>query len=124
MHSSAASSCSLITVGLHTDRGKIEVEGTLYHQDPRLVGIDGLRLEAVLDGLLLVYSNMDVPGVIGRIGTMLGKNNVNIAGMQLGRQQRGGRAVSIVNVDDPIPAPVLEEIRRMPNIVYAKLVRV
>lgn len=115
---------SLITVGLHTDRGKSEVEGTLYHQDPRLVGIDGLRLEAVLDGLLLVYSNMDVPGVIGRIGSMLGKNNVNIAGMQLGRQQRGGRAVSIVNVDDPIPAPVLEEIRRMPNIVYAKLVRV
>jgi D-3-phosphoglycerate dehydrogenase len=115
---------SLITVGLHTDRGRSEVEGTLYHHDPRLVGIDGLRLEAVLDGLLLVYSNMDVPGVIGRIGTMLGKNNVNIAGMQLGRQQRGGRAVSIVNVDDPIPAPVLEEIRRMPNIVYAKLVRV
>ncbi|HSB72429.1 MAG TPA: phosphoglycerate dehydrogenase [Candidatus Methylomirabilis sp.] len=115
---------SLISVGLHTDRGKTEVEGTLYSQDPRLVAIDGLRLESVLDGLLLVYSNMDVPGVIGRIGTLLGRNNVNIAGMQLGRQQRGGRAVSIVNVDDPIPAPVLEEIRRMPNIVYAKLVRV
>ncbi len=115
---------SLITVGLHTDRGKAEVEGTLYHQEPRLVGIDGLRLEAVLDGLLLVYSNMDVPGVIGRIGTLLGKNNVNIAGMQLGRQQRGGRAVSVVEVDDPIPGPVLDEIRRMPDIVYAKLVRV
>ena len=70
-----------------------------------------------------VYANLDVPGVIGRIGTLLGGHNVNIAGMQLGRQQRGGRAISAVNVDDPIPAPVLEEIRRLPNIVFAKLVR-
>jgi D-3-phosphoglycerate dehydrogenase len=67
---------------------------------------------------------MDVPGVIGRIGMLLGRNGVNIAGMQLGRQQRGGRAVAVVNVDDPVPGPVLEEIRRIPNIVYAKLVRV
>jgi D-3-phosphoglycerate dehydrogenase len=81
-------------------------------------------VEAVLDGLLLIYSNMDVPGVIGRIGTMLGQHGVNIAGMQLGRQERGGRAVAVVNVDDAIPEPVLEEIRRIPNIVYAKAVRV
>jgi D-3-phosphoglycerate dehydrogenase len=73
---------------------------------------------------MLVFSNLDVPGVIGRMGTLLGQNSVNIAGMQLGRERRGGRAVSIVNVDDPIPAPVLDEIRRMPNIVYAKLVRI
>jgi len=88
------------------------------------VELDGFRVEAVLDGLLLIYSNMDVPGVIGKIGTLLGQNNVNIAGMQLGRQQRGGRAVSVVNVDDPIPLPVLDKIRRIPNIVYAKSVRV
>ncbi len=116
---------SLITVALQTDRGKTETAGTLFsRQDPRVVDIDGLRLEAVLDGYLLVFSNLDVPGVIGRIGTLLGQGGVNIAGMQLGRERRGGRAVSIVNVDDPIPAPVLDEIRRMPNIVYAKLVRV
>ena len=116
---------SLITVALQTDRSKSEVAGTLFSRhDPRVVDIDGLRLEAVLEGYLLVFSNLDVPGVIGRIGTLLGQNNVNIAGMQLGRERRGGRAVSVVNVDDPIPGPVLEEIRRMPNIVYAKLVRV
>jgi D-3-phosphoglycerate dehydrogenase len=116
---------SLIVVTLFTDRGKSEVAGTLYGQkDPRLVQIDGFRVEAVLDGLLLIYSNMDVPGVIGRIGTMLGQHGVNIAGMQLGRQERGGRAVAVVNVDDAIPEPVLEEIRRIPNIVYAKAVRV
>jgi D-3-phosphoglycerate dehydrogenase len=99
--------------------------GTLFsRQDPRVVDIDGFRLEAVLDGYMLVFSNLDVPGVIGKIGTLLGQNGVNIAGMQLGREKQGGRAVSIVNVDDPIPGPVLEEIRRIPNIVYAKLVRV
>jgi D-3-phosphoglycerate dehydrogenase len=116
---------SLISVTLFTDRGKTEVAGTLYGQrDPRLVQIDGFRVEAVLDGLLLIYSNMDVPGVIGRIGTMLGQHGVNIAGMQLGRQERGGRAVAVVNVDDTIPGPVLDEIRHIPNIVYAKAVRV
>ncbi|HSC70830.1 MAG TPA: phosphoglycerate dehydrogenase [Candidatus Methylomirabilis sp.] len=116
---------SLITINLQTDRGKLQTAGTLYsRQDPRVVDIDGFRLEALLEGYMLVFSNLDVPGVIGRIGTMLGQNHVNIAGMQLGRERRGGRAVSIVNVDDPIPVAVLEEIRRIPNIVYAKLVRV
>ncbi len=115
---------SLITITLQTDRGKTETAGTLFsRQDPRVVEIDGFRLEAVLDGYMLIFSNLDVPGVIGRIGTLLGQNNVNIAGMQLGREKRGGRAVSIVNVDDPIPGPVLGEIRQMPNVVYAKLVR-
>jgi D-3-phosphoglycerate dehydrogenase len=116
---------SLITITLQTDRGTTGMAGTLFsRQDPRVVDIDGFRLEAVLDGYMLVFSNLDVPGVIGKIGTLLGQNGVNIAGMQLGREKQGGRAVSIVNVDDPIPGPVLEEIRRIPNIVYAKLVRV
>lgn len=116
---------SQITVTLQTDRGKTETAGTLFsRQDPRVVDIDGFRLEGVLDGYMLVFSNIDVPGVIGRIGTLLGQNSVNIAGMQLGREKRGGRAVSIVNVDDPIPGPVLDEIRRIPNIVYAKFVHV
>jgi D-3-phosphoglycerate dehydrogenase len=116
---------SQITVTLQTDRGATQTAGTLFsRQDPRVVDIDGFRLEAILDGYMLVFSNNDVPGVIGRIGTLLGQNNVNIAGMQLGREKRGGRAVSIVNVDDPIPGPVLDEIRRIPNIVYAKLVHV
>ena len=116
---------SLITITLQTDLEKTDTAGTLFsRQDPRVVDIDGFRLEAVLDGYMLVFSNIDVPGVIGQIGTLLGQNNVNIAGMQLGREKRGGRAVSIVNVDDPIPAGVLDEIRRIPNIVYAKLVHV
>jgi D-3-phosphoglycerate dehydrogenase len=115
---------SLITVGIRTDRGTSEVAGTLFsHREPRVVRINEFRLEAIPEGYLLIFSNLDVPGVIGTIGTLLGKNQVNIAGMQLGRERPGGRAVSVVNVDAPIPTHVLEEIRRLPNIVFVKLVK-
>jgi len=115
---------SLITVAVKSDRGTSEVAGTLFsHREPRVVRINEFRLEAIPEGYLLIFSNLDVPGVIGTIGTLLGKNQVNIAGMQLGRERPGGRAVSVVNVDAPIPTHVLEEIRRLPNIVFVKLVK-
>jgi len=115
---------SLITVAVRSDRGTSEVAGTLFsRREPRVVRIDEFRLEAIPEGYLLIFSNLDVPGVIGTIGTLLGKHQVNIAGMSLGRERPGGRAVSVVNVDTPIPAHVLEEIRRLPNIVFVKLVK-
>ncbi|MFQ5840704.1 MAG: NAD(P)-dependent oxidoreductase, partial [Candidatus Methylomirabilales bacterium] len=116
---------SLITVTIQTDKGQTVVAGTLFGgREPRVVRIDEFALEAIPDGYLLIFSNLDVPGIIGRIGTLLGKYQVNIAGMQLGRQRPGGRAVSVVNVDSAISPEILEEIRQMPNIVYAKLVKV
>ncbi len=116
---------SLLTVAVGTDRGESAVAGTLFNRrEPRVVRIDEFRLEAPAEGYMLIFSNQDVPGVIGRIGTVLGRNQVNIAGMHLGRERQGGRAVSIVNVDSTIPGPVLDEIRRMSDIVYAKLVHV
>ena len=115
---------SLVSAGLRTDKGEWQVAGTLFHKrEPRIVRIDGYRLEAVPSGWMLVFSNLDVPGVIGRIGTLCGRHKINIAGMQLGRERRGGRAVAILNVDDPIAEPVLEEIRALPDIVSAKLVK-
>ncbi|HUF90731.1 MAG TPA: ACT domain-containing protein, partial [Candidatus Limnocylindria bacterium] len=79
--------------------------------------------EAVPQGWMLVFANLDVPGVIGRIGTLCGRHQINIAGMQLGRERRGGRAVSILNLDDPMPAAALEELRALPDIVSARLVK-
>ncbi|MBI4608420.1 MAG: phosphoglycerate dehydrogenase [Candidatus Rokubacteria bacterium] len=115
---------SLVTAELTTDKGAWRVAGTLFHKrEPRIVRIDGYPLEAVPSGWMLVFSNLDVPGVIGRIGTLCGRHRINIAGMQLGRERRGGRAVSILNLDDPVPEPVLAEIRAMPDIVFAKLVK-
>jgi D-3-phosphoglycerate dehydrogenase len=115
---------SLLGAALVTDRGEWSVAGALFKgREPRLVRIDGYPLEALPQGWMLVYSNLDVPGVVGRIGTLLGRHQINIAGMQLGRERRGGRAVSILNLDDPVPEPVLREIRAMPDIVLAKLVK-
>jgi D-3-phosphoglycerate dehydrogenase len=115
---------SLIAAELVTDKGTWRVAGTLFHKrEPRIVRIDGYPLEALPSGWMLIFSNLDVPGVIGRIGTLCGRHQVNIAGMQLGRERRGGRAVSILNLDDPVPEPVLAEIRAMPDIVFAKLIK-
>ena len=115
---------SLVSAGLRTDRGVVSVDGTVFFKrEPRFVRVDGYSLEALPQGWILVFANLDVPGVIGRIGTLCGRHGINIAGMQLGRERRGGRAVSLLNLDDPMPPAALEEIRAMPDIVLAKLVR-
>jgi D-3-phosphoglycerate dehydrogenase len=122
--SESAGYASLLTAELSTDRGVSSVAGSLFNrQEPRFVAIDGFALEAVPHGFMLVFANQDVPGVVGRIGTLCGRHGINIAGMQLGRERRGGRAVSILNLDDPIPPAALEEIRAMPDIVSARMVR-
>jgi D-3-phosphoglycerate dehydrogenase / 2-oxoglutarate reductase len=119
----SAAYSSLLTAELRTDRGVSSVAGTLFHGEPRFVAIDGFSLEAVPQGFMLVFANQDVPGVVGRIGTLCGRHGINIAGMQLGRERRGGRAVSILNLDDPMPPAALDEIRAMPDIVVARLVK-
>ena len=73
---------------------------------------------------MLFMHNSDVPGIIGQIGTILGRNNINIAGMSFGRESKGGKAVSVLNIDSDVPKKVLEEIRKSPNIFGAKLVKV
>ena len=115
---------SLVSAELRTDRGVVSVDGTMFFKrEPRFVRVDGYSLEALPQGWILVFANLDVPGVIGRIGTLCGRHGINIAGMQLGRERRGGRAVSLLNLDDPMPPAALDEIRAMPDIVLAKLVK-
>jgi D-3-phosphoglycerate dehydrogenase len=115
---------SLVAAELATDSGSWQVAGTVVHRrEPRLVQVDGFRLEAPLSGWILVLTNDDVPGAIGRIGTLLGAHAVNIAGMQLGREAPGGRAVSLLELDGPAPDPVLAQLRALPGIRSATLVR-
>jgi D-3-phosphoglycerate dehydrogenase len=88
-----------------------------------------MDIEAPLEGSLLVCRNLDVPGVIGNIGTVLGQQGVNIANFALGRQrnreQNEGplKALSVVQVDEPVGAEVLEALARIPNLLQARLVR-
>ena len=87
----------------------------------RLVRLDGFHLEAAPEGYILLLENRDVPGVVGRVGTLLGKGQVNIAGLQLGREKVGGRALSLFQIDEPVPEAVLVELRQAPEILSARL---
>jgi D-3-phosphoglycerate dehydrogenase len=101
-------------------------EGTVLHDgSPRVLQIEGIPLEAQLEGTILYLRNRDEPGVIGQVGTTLGKHGVNIATFALGRReaQRGAEAVSLVRIDGEVSAAILEPIRAITAITEAKLLR-
>ena len=117
---------SLLSLKLHTDAGERWVEGTVFEPDSlRLVAVQGIEVEAPLSGTLLIVSNDDQPGVIGDVGTILGRHRVNIANFALGR--RGSGAIGIVNVDEEAGSAALneavEDIRQVPAIKEAWVVR-
>lgn len=99
-------------------------EGTVLHDgSPRAINIDGIALEAQLEGTVLYLRNNDEPGVIGYIGTTLGKHGVNIATFALGRREasRGAEAVSLVRLDGEVTAAILEPILANTAITQARL---
>ena len=118
---------NLLSVKLQTSDGERWVEGTVFEPGvPRLASVDGVEIEAPLDGTLIIITNEDRPGVIGEIGTILGRNRVNIASFSLGREERG--AVGVVKVDAPAAADAslqksVEEIRQAGAIRSVSLVR-
>ncbi len=89
---------------------------------PRLLEIDGIQVEAPLEGNVIYLRNLDVPGVVGRVGTVLGQHNVNIANFSLGRGPES-KAVAVVQVDGDIPEKVLEALRGIETILLAKAIR-
>ena len=101
-------------------------EGTVLHDGtPRLLVMEGIPLEAQLEGTILYLRNRDEPGVIGQVGTTLGKLGVNIATFALGRREavRGAEAAALVRVDGAVSPSILEPIRAIPAITEAKLLR-
>jgi D-3-phosphoglycerate dehydrogenase len=102
------------------------IEGTVLHDGtPRVLQIGGIPVEAQLQGTILYLRNRDEPGVIGQVGSTLGKQGVNIATFALGRkdESRGAEAVSLVRLDGEVSAAILEPIRQIPAITEAKLLR-
>lgn len=115
---------NLISIEIETDKAKLNVEGTLFTKvDPRIAKIGGFYVDASPTGYMLVISNKDVPGIIGEIGTLIGKNKINIAGMSFGRETPGGKAITVLNVDSVVPKDVLAQIKSAKNIFDAKLVK-
>lgn len=115
---------SSVTIKVKTKEGENLAEGALFgKKDLRIVRINKFFIDAVPEGHLLILHNYDKPGVIGNIGTLLGKNNVNIARLHLGREAVGGEAVSVWNIDTPVSEDVLKKLLKLPNIISAKVVK-
>ena len=88
-------------------------------REGRITEIDGFHIEAIPDGHMIVMRNRDVPGVIGRVGTILGERGVNIGRFHLGRQERGGEAMAVVEVDAPLKKETLDELSALPQVISA-----
>ncbi|MCD2200543.1 phosphoglycerate dehydrogenase [Halobacterium sp. KA-4] len=102
---------SLVSVTVGNSDEDLTVSGTLFAgDDPRLVKIDGYRVDAVPHGHMLAARNKDEPGVIGFIGTVLGDADVNIAGMFNARETIGGEALTVYNLDSTVPEEALDEL--------------
>lgn len=115
---------ALLTLGVKTDKGDNEISGALFGaRDMRVVRMAGYPTDIVPEGILLVAPHLDKPGVIGKVGTLLGDNNINIASMHVGRKQPRENAIMFLNVDSEIPAAILEKIAQIEGIESVKQVR-
>ncbi len=125
---------SVLSIFLKSSAEEHLVKGAVLHGTaPRLLHVDGIDVEAPLERDLIYLRNRDVPGVIGRVGTILGEESINIANFSLGRRSSGGggerdshqprEAIAVVHVDGLVPEDVLAKLRRIPAVEQAKSVR-
>jgi D-3-phosphoglycerate dehydrogenase len=89
----------------------------------RLVQLGPYHMDAIMDGVMLIFSHHDMPGLIGHIGTIFGKHGVNIAQMTVGRQQPGGEAIAVLNLDEIPPEEAIREVRNHPQISSLNVVK-
>ena len=108
---------TLLRVEAETEKQKHSFAGTLFGKNyVRLVQWDAFQFDAYLDGQLLLMNHQDMPGLIGFIGSVLGKHQVNIAQMTVGRQQAGGEAIAVLNLDSLPPKEALSDIQVHPHV--------
>jgi D-3-phosphoglycerate dehydrogenase / 2-oxoglutarate reductase len=117
------------TPAIHTEiyagQSRQSVAGTLFGygnqtREGRITEIDGFHLEAVPQGHMLVMKNRDVPGVIGSVGTILGQGGVNISRFHLGRRERGGQAIAVIEVDGELTRETLQALRSLEQVISAQ----
>lgn len=111
-----------LTTRVVTAQGEQRLAGALFKQggDGRITEINGFHIEAIPHGHMVVMRNRDVPGVIGHVGTTLGERGVNISRFHLGRSERGGEAMAIIETDAPLGSEVLEELRSFEPVISAR----
>jgi D-3-phosphoglycerate dehydrogenase len=115
---------TLIQTEVATDKKTYTASGTLFgNQFLRLVQLGPYHLDTFMDGIMLIFTHRDVPGLIGFIGTIFGKHQVNIAQMTVGRQIAGGEAIAVLNLDSQPPEEALKEVRAHPQISSLSVVK-
>jgi len=118
---------NVLSILVKTDQQEVLVKGAVLHgNSPRLLGVDDIDIEAPLERNVIYLRNRDVPGVVGRVGTILGAHQVNIANFALGREERKSderNAIAVIQVDSPVPEAALEELRALKAITFAKAMR-
>lgn len=114
---------NLISITIKTSKEEHSISGSLFEkQEPWIIFIDNFRVDALPKGYMLVITNHDRPGVIGKVGTILGKNKINIGNLKLGRNIIGGMALSVWNIDISAPKSVIKEILKLNEIINVKQV--
>jgi D-3-phosphoglycerate dehydrogenase len=114
---------SLLTLCTRTSEGGKIIAGTVFDGQPRVVRMRDLDMEFTPEGYILVLSYEDRPGVVGKIGTLLGRHNVNIAAMQVGRRAKRGRAIVVLSLDEDLTPDQIEELKTLVEADFARLVR-
>lgn len=122
--SAGVSFSNLVALRLKTSQADLSVAGTVFGGGHlRLVDVDGVEVDTIPQGDLLLVRNDDTPGIVGRVGTLLGANGVNIARMGLGRKPGSGRAIMLIEVDSEPPGAVSAELSALPGIREARFLR-
>ena len=122
-HPAAEDYSNVILCRAHSAKETRLVGGALFlHTQPRIVLLDEFRIDALPHGPALILANRDVPGVIGKVGTLLGAHGINIAEWQMGRSGPGGEAVSYINIDTPVGDEALRELRALSTILDVRQV--
>jgi D-3-phosphoglycerate dehydrogenase len=115
---------TLIQADVLTEKKRYTAAGTVFgNQFLRLVQLGPYRLDTYMDGVMLIFTHRDVPGLIGYIGTIFGKHQVNIAQMTVGRQVAGGEAIAVLNLDSSPPEEAIREVRSHPQISSLSVVK-
>jgi D-3-phosphoglycerate dehydrogenase len=115
---------TIIHSEVETERKHYVAASTVFgKQFLRLVRLGEFHLDAFLDGILLIFSHQDVPGIIGNIGTIFGRHGVNIAAMTVGRSKPGGQAIAVLNIDNEPPAAAVDEVLQHARIESASVVK-
>ena len=121
--SSPIAFANLVALRLKTSESEVSVAGTVFGRNhPRLVDVDGVEVDVIPQGHMLLVKNEDTPGIIGHVGTLLGDRKVNIARMNVGRKPGSGRAVMLIEVDGEVPGDVLGEVLAISGVRDARSV--